>query len=382
MIKRPSWTKLLSMGLVLAVAVPLSVGASDLRKELTSLRRQMERVNQRLKSLDALRQPILAELARIDLKMERERLGMRRIDVEQKQLQARMEINRGRSARLEKELEAERSRVRKVTRYLYKMGGQSYLKLFLRVESLEQLFRNYRFFMILISRHLEQIRGVRRKTEQLAALNRELDGQKNELARRRQAHRDAIKRLGSLQAEQKRAVSRVNRDRGTYLRLLSELRSRAGELEDLIHRSGTGDTSTPIRHLDALQGRLPWPLIGKVSSHFGRQRSTRFNTYIMNDGIEIKPGDSGEIRAVYPGRVIYADYFKGYGNLIILQHAKNFHSLYGHCSRFLKAKGERVKAGDKLALVGDSGSTSGPSLYFAIRTDLKSRDPLKWLSKQ
>lgn len=372
-------TQLLALWFMVG-ANPAPAAAPDMRHELNSLRQQIDRVNNRLKSLDAARQPILAELARLDLKIEREQLGMRRIDVQQRQLQTEISANQQRRTRLRNELEAERSRVRKVTRYVYKLGGQSYLKLFLRVDSLEQLFHNYHLFMILIRHHLAQIRSVRLKTNQLKSVNQELDQQKTELDTRKQVHRDAIKRLDALRVEQKNAVSRVNRDRITYLRLLAELRARAGELEELIHRSGSGDMSTPMRHLNALKGRLPWPLQGTISSRFGRQRSTRFNTYILNDGIEIKPESARRIKAVYPGKVVFADYFKGYGNLLIIQHAKNFHSLYGHCARFLKGRGDRIKAGDVIALVGDSGSTSGPSLYFAIRTGLKPRDPLRWLT--
>jgi len=382
MTKRRPWLFVFLVGWVMAGGIPAPGAAPDLHKELDSLRKQIGRVNERLNSLDAVRQPILAELARIDLKIEREQLGIQRIHLGQRQLQDQIRANQERRGLLETELELERIRVRKVARYLYKLGGQSYLKLFLRVESLDQLFHNYHLFMILIRHHLDQIHSVRKKTQKLEQVNRELDGQQQQLSRREQAHQEAIQRLDALRSQQKEAVSRVNRDRSTYLRLLNELRARAGELEDLIHRAGTGDTLTPMSHLNALKGRLPWPLTGTISSRFGRQRSTRFNTFIMNDGIEIKPSGNRSIRAVYPGKVIFADYFKGYGNLIILQHAKNFHSLYGHCARFAKGQGERVKSGEVIAVVGDSGSTSGPSLYFAIRTDLKPSDPLQWLSSR
>ncbi|MBN1196628.1 MAG: peptidoglycan DD-metalloendopeptidase family protein [Candidatus Aminicenantes bacterium] len=381
MTKRRPWLFVILTGWVMAAGIPAAAATSDLHKELDSLRKQIVRVNNRLNSLDAARQPILAELARIDLRIEREQLGIQRIHLEQRQLEDEIRANRQRREQLETELEHERVRVRKVARYLYKLGGQSYLKLFLRVESLDQLFHNYHLFMILIRHHLDQINAVRSKTQELDAVNRDLDSQQTQLIKRKQSHQDAIRRLDALRAEQNKAISQVNRDRNTYLRLLNELRARAGELEDLIHRAGTGDTSTPMGHLNTLKGRLPWPMTGTISSRFGRQRSTRFNTFIMNDGIEIKPTGNRGIKAVYPGKVIYADYFKGYGNLIILQHAKNFHSLYGHCAQFMKSQGERVKAGEVIAVVGDSGSTSGPSLYFAIRTDLKPSDPLQWLSK-
>ena len=365
--------------LISIASLSLILYAQDHRKELSAIQKQMGQVNNRLKSLDAARQPILAQLARLDLQAQREKLEIRRIDIQLSQLLGDVHKNREHREKLLRELKTERGKVRQVARYLYKLGGQSYLKLFLRVDSLDQLFRNYHLFMSLIQYHSQQTREIRKKTAHVDAVTLKLQKQEESLLQKKGEKNETMNRLQTLRQDQKQAAARINRDRGTYLRLLEELRSRAGELEDLIHRSGSGDSTTPIRHLQGLRRQLPWPLKGKVVSRFGRQRSTRFNTYILNNGIEIKPTDSDRIHAVYPGKIVFSNYFKGYGNLIIIQHAKNLHSLYGHCDRFLKQKGARVKSGESIAIVGESGSTSGRSLYFEIRTDLKPRDPLKWL---
>ncbi|HEX7503201.1 MAG TPA: M23 family metallopeptidase, partial [Acidobacteriota bacterium] len=91
---------------------------------------------------------------------------------------------------------------------------------------------------------------------------------------------------------------------------------------------------------------------------------------------------SDEIRAVGGGEIIFCDYFKGYGNLLIIQHAGNFHTLYGHCASFLKKLGDRVGTGEVIALAGNSGSLYGKALYFEIRQNLKPLDPLLWLGKR
>ena len=79
---------------------------------------------------------------------------------------------------------------------------------------------------------------------------------------------------------------------------------------------------------------------------------------------------------------MFADYFKGYGNLIIVQHADNFYSMYGHCDRIIKKKGDKVTEGETISIAGNSGSAAGKSLYLEIRKDLKPENPLKWLSKR
>jgi septal ring factor EnvC (AmiA/AmiB activator) len=134
--------------------------------------------------------------------------------------------------------------------------------------------------------------------------------------------------------------------------------------------------------LNLMRGKLAWPLGGKVISSFGKKKSARFNTYTMNNGIEIKPEQSDEVKAVGAGEVIFCDYFKGYGNLLIIQHAGNFHTLYGHCASFLKKLGDWVGTGEAIAVAGNSGSLYGKALYFEIRQNLKPLDPLLWLGKR
>jgi septal ring factor EnvC (AmiA/AmiB activator) len=141
-------------------------------------------------------------------------------------------------------------------------------------------------------------------------------------------------------------------------------------------------SSLRVINLKQIKGRLDWPVKGNVISSFGKKRSTRFDTYIINNGIEIKPSSSDKVTAVYSGDIVFADYFKGYGNLIIIQHSRDLHSLYGHCEKIFKKRGESIGPGEVIATVGDTGSTLGKSLYFEIRNQLKPQNPLKWLRKK
>ncbi|MCP5046073.1 MAG: M23 family metallopeptidase, partial [bacterium] len=88
------------------------------------------------------------------------------------------------------------------------------------------------------------------------------------------------------------------------------------------------------------------------------------------------------VRAVYAGEVVFANYFKGYGNLIIVQHSNNFYSLYGHCEKFFKNKGDSVREGEMISIAGDSGSTSGKVLHFEIRSGSSAENPIQWLRKR
>jgi septal ring factor EnvC (AmiA/AmiB activator) len=117
-------------------------------------------------------------------------------------------------------------------------------------------------------------------------------------------------------------------------------------------------------------------------STFGKKRSKNFNTYTFNNGIEIKPTGGDSIKSILPGIVLYSDYLKGYGNVLIVQHSSSFYSLYGHCSKFLVTSGQEVQRGEFIALAGDSGSLEGKSLYFEIRVNIDAKNPLNWLTKR
>ncbi len=136
----------------------------------------------------------------------------------------------------------------------------------------------------------------------------------------------------------------------------------------------------PIRK----KGKLPWPAAGKILQRFGIQRHPQFNTLTLNNGIEIAPPkDDLIVRAVHTGKVVFADYFQGYGNLIIIDHALTYYSLYGHCAKFLVQKGDIVQTDQPIPEAGDTGSMFDvESLYFEIRYLTKPLDPLQWLRRR
>jgi septal ring factor EnvC (AmiA/AmiB activator) len=131
------------------------------------------------------------------------------------------------------------------------------------------------------------------------------------------------------------------------------------------------------------RGQLPWPIEGRVITGFGFEKNPNFNTVVMNKGVEISPGPGKSlVLAVHPGKVVYADYFQGYGNLLIVDHGMTYYTLYGHCAEFLAAVGDMVRAGQPLAVVGDTGSLKGECLYFELRYKTKALDPLQWLKRR
>jgi septal ring factor EnvC (AmiA/AmiB activator) len=128
--------------------------------------------------------------------------------------------------------------------------------------------------------------------------------------------------------------------------------------------------------------RFPWPVAGQVLTRFGMQRHPQFKTMIFRRGIEIGAREGDTVRAINDGQVAFADWYKGYGKLLIVEHAEGLYSLYGNLEQIALAKGDRVSKGQAVGLVGETGSLKGPKLYFEIRYKGEAQDPLAWLTKQ
>ena len=131
----------------------------------------------------------------------------------------------------------------------------------------------------------------------------------------------------------------------------------------------------------ARKGQLPLPARGQITVGFGRVVNPKFNTVTVQNGVDVEAPAGAPVRAVAPGRVVHAGWFKGYGNLVIVDHGEGFHTLVAHLASMQTAMGEQVDAGDVLGTVGDSGSLKGPYLYFEIRERGRPVDPRPWLGR-
>jgi len=369
------------LGIILVLLCSFALFPNDEVEKLESINKHIKRVEARLNRLDKEKKSLLKDMAVIELQRSKEVSENRKIKLQI--LTKRKEIDTKKSdvKRLKISINNSRDNIAQALRVLYKLGRSAYVKFFTKVESINDLFRNYQLFAALVNYKSTEIENLRKDVAALNRINRELqlDIGNLEVLRRRQEEK--IAHVANLKRRKQILVDRINNDKRQHFSLLEELKAEAKSLDAMIKKQGLVSGFPPL-NLKSIKGKLRWPLAGKVISTFGKKKSTQFDTYIINNGIEIRPQGSDSIRALLGGKVVFADYFKGYGNLIILQHSKNFHSLYGHCEKMLKKNGDTIKDGEVIALVGDTGSTYGKSLYLEVRKDLKPQDPLKWLRKR
>jgi septal ring factor EnvC (AmiA/AmiB activator) len=161
---------------------------------------------------------------------------------------------------------------------------------------------------------------------------------------------------------------------------IAGLEEKARRLEHLLEVLSRQNGATPAAFdIRTVQGALGWPLRGKIVEQFGKQRNPKFSTVTFNNGLKIAAAAGTEVRAVFAGTVLFSQWFKGYGNLVILDHGNRVFSLYGNLKGPSVMVGGRVNAGQTIAGVGESEDVHSGFLYFEIRQDNKPEDPQKWL---
>ena len=283
---------------------------------------------------------------------------------------------------LEAKLDEEKQSIEKILITTYKFGKFNFLQFMLQAENVGALISENKNLTLLAQYQGKIISNYMENLDQLETAEKELQTKKKEASR---LIKNAEKKRKELQAQERKnraLITEIKKNKKLHLQTLEELKVRAQQLLILIEKLLKEEISFPINLIPLYEkkGKLPWPIEGKVTTKFGLQRHPQFKTTTMNNGIEISPRKNYVIvRAIHPGKVVYSDYFQGYGNLIIVDHGMSYYSLYGHCSDILVKKGDLVKAEHPIALVGDIGSLEGDSVYFEIRFKTKPLNPLQWL---
>jgi len=224
----------------------------------------------------------------------------------------------------------------------------------------------------LFARHARARAEFQASRERSEALLREVAEARQEASTREQRAREKLVQRRNLVAILKTRAAREEK-------AAAELRSAAAHLEETLRRMPA--TVAPAHGPGLARGNTPRPVAGKVRAGFGRQIDREFKTATLRTGIEIAAPAGAPVAAIASGRVLFAGWFRGYGQMVILDHGGGDLSVSGYLDDIRVAAGDSVAAGQPIGSVGETGSSSGPGLYFEIRHDGKAVDPLLWLAK-
>ncbi len=365
---------------VAILLILIGVTAHAQRADLDRIRTDINRLRGRLEEVRRQAQSASRELEVVDLE-----LGIRTRELElaaaaESRLASEQQALESQIATLVPRIAQQKSDLRKRLVALYRMGGLSYVRMFLALDEDESPVEAMSMLSYLVTRDARLVTRFQTARQQLAGRRQQLADRQTRLHQTRRIVEQRRLAVLSARTEQQRVLARLQSEESgatQELALLEEKARRLQRLVDVLSRQKRGLTAaTDIR---TVQGALDWPVPGKVVERFGRQRNPKFATFTVNNGLKIEAAAGTPVRSVFQGTVLFSQWFKGYGNLIVLDHGNRVFSLYGNLKASTVAVGDRISTGQSIAGVGESEETTSGHLYFEIRHDNKPEDPQKWL---
>ncbi|HTY49607.1 MAG TPA: peptidoglycan DD-metalloendopeptidase family protein [Steroidobacteraceae bacterium] len=273
------------------------------------------------------------------------------------------------------DLTAGRAALAAQLRAAYLIGPQEPLKLLLNQEDPVRAGRMFAYYGYFGRARADVLRRIQDDVARLAQLDAGLASEQEQLGQLAASARQELSTLDAAQAQRTAALRELEAEAGTHAQMLRRLQAQQASLTNLLEQLRHALDRFPVGGAFAgLRGRLAWPVAGRVVARYGETRAGGLKW----DGVLIDTRRGADVRAVYQGRVIYADWLPGLGLLTIIDHGGGYLSLYGHNERLYKAAGDTVAAGEVIATAGDTGGASQPQLYFEIRRGSRPVDPGPW----
>jgi septal ring factor EnvC (AmiA/AmiB activator) len=270
---------------------------------------------------------------------------------------------------------------------LYKLGSLGRMHVLASADSLTDFLGRRKALERILENDRVILEDYGRRTAELAELSAQLARQKQQRAAMEEAHRLQLREMKTQRRRRKELLAEIRDQKALREATLASLRKRAVELDRKIQSfrvespEKEGAPGEAKGAFSRLKGLLNMPVKGKIMKFFGPYRNKEYGVMNFQSGIDIKADRGEPIHSVYGGRVIFSNWFKGYGNMVIIDHEDHYYTLYAHAEELFKQKGDRVHTDEVIGTVGDSGAIGGPSLHFEVRHRGKPVDPMTWLKK-
>jgi len=395
-----------ALGLAVAVLAATAAAQTTPRKTEDSISAEQKKLQQTEKQLREEKQKaadararetsVLAEIEVIEQRLADKRKQISRLDARINRAASDVKSLRGEIHSLEGLRSGQEAALARRLRAMYKVHVQGgALPVLLAADDVAARAAAVRHLTSLASLDARLIQEYRGTTDRLEDRRGREESRQRELATLRADAQREQSEVDRDAAKRRILLAKVRDERAYHERMVGELTEAARRLEafirDLQARQRRlakipppkpGTEAPPSIGFGTLRGRLPWPTEGRVVSAFGAQVHPRFGTRTFRNGVDIEAGEGRDVAAVYGGHVVYTGWFKGYGNLIILDHDNEYYTLYAHVAEILVREGDDVKQGQRIGTVGETGSLEGPRLYFEVRYQGKPQNPEQWLRQR
>jgi septal ring factor EnvC (AmiA/AmiB activator) len=360
----------------------------SLRKRISAVKVEIDKTSEsKADAADALKESEVA-ISDINRKLAKLKKKKRKVDLRLDELTVQ-------ESELNRKVALQRTQLGKLLNHQYLNGKQEYLKLLLSNQNPSQVARELQYFTYIArdrASFLATLRNnlvslsrisnsVREKRSEIEVLQSKQADHKNSLDKKRLARKQVLTKISRQLSRQRREIKKLKRDENRLSQLVRKIANVISPTKDnaLFRNDRLPDNRWDGKPFKLLKGKLTLPVKGEVTNKFN---SARPDSTVSWKGLFLRTPNGNAVKAIAAGQVVFADWLRGFGNLLIIDHGSDYMSLYGYNETLYKEVGDLLRGGDTIATVGNSGGNKEFGLYFELRHKSKPFDPMRWMTKK
>ena len=376
------------MRLTALLALTLFLGAAPALAQQDVTPAQIEELKERIEDIDDWledaeedRSSLERQLAAIEKNISRLTRERRSLRQQADQQQQRLRELENEAQELTRTLDRQRESLMKQIRAAWMEGDAPAVKVLLNEIDPDKIARTMTYYEYLSKDTVNRLEAFRQSLQELRNTQAAVQSTRVELARTEENVAKRQQELTESRQKRQQTLAALKADIQNRLSEREELESDRKRLENLLEEVQQAINNIPSPNesqpFASLRNKLPWPVEGKVLSRYGERYA---DGKLRRNGLLIGTGDEAEIRAIHYGRVVFANWLRGFGLITIIDHGDGYMTLYGHSSSLFTSPGDWVVAGEPIAQAGRTGGTDSPALYFEVRHNGKPDNPGRWLA--
>jgi septal ring factor EnvC (AmiA/AmiB activator) len=375
----------LLVGFVLIWSVLLCTASNadeSQQKELDSLKRSISTLERQLEDRGKQRNSLQSALKKVELESSKINRNIRRLRTKINKLEKQLTTLDQKEKDLQQNISEQSDAISEQITAAHQLGDQEPIKLLLNQEDPQQLARVLKYYDYFLKARADKIQRYKKDIDDLTETRAEINRQKLALDQSKKALEADKKTLSNRVKSRKKTLDKLQSSLRTDKKKLSKLQDERNKLEEIIEtvKKAAAKLALPSNYesFTSRKGKLKWPLKGRVAHSFGSKRSgtLRWEGWL----ISASAGDA--VKTVHHGRVVFSNYLRGFGLLVIVDHGDGYMTLYAHNQELLRETGDWVQSNEVISRAGDTGGLNKPALYFEIRKQGNPADPKVWLGKR
>ena len=371
---------------ILALALLLGAAPATAQQDVTPA--QIEELKERIEDIDDWLEDAEEDRSSMERQLAATEKNISRLTRERRSLRQQAEQQQQKLRELESEaqeltrtLDRQRDSLKKQIRAAWMEGDAPAVKVLLNEIDPDKIARTMTYYEYLSKDTVDRLEAFRQSLQELRSTQAAVQSTRVELARTEENVAKRQQELTASRKERQQTLAALNADIQNRRSEREELESDRKRLENLLAEVQQAINNIPSPNesqpFASLRNKLPWPVKGQVLSRYGERYA---DGKLRRNGLLIGTGDEAEIRAIHYGRVVFANWLRGFGLITIIDHGDGYMTLYGHSSSLFTSPGDWVAAGEPIAQAGRTGGTDSPALYFEVRHNGKPDNPGRWLA--